>query len=181
MAGDPSGSKWVAKFPTSKKISDLKGSFAGNMASFAKALIAAKATVNVSATYRPPERAYLMHYAYAIAKGLDPKKVPKMQGVDIDWSHNGDAKAAKKGAAEMVSAYKIVHKPALKSRHTEGLAIDMDVSWSGDLKIKDASGKEVTISSSPRTGMNTELAEVGASYGVKKLASDPPHWSSDGH
>jgi len=25
------------------------------------------------------------------------------------------------------------------------------------------------------------LQEVGAGYGVIKLKSDPPHWSSDGH
>jgi hypothetical protein len=34
------------------------------------------------------------------------------------------------------------------------------------------------------TGTGTTSANlhaVGASYGVHKLASDPPHWSTDGH
>ena len=27
----------------------------------------------------------------------------------------------------------------------------------------------------------SDLYPVGASYGVHKLESDPPHWSADGH
>jgi hypothetical protein len=81
----------------------------------------------------------------------------------------------------MVSAYDIAYEPALKSRHTEGLAIDMDIKWSGELKIKDVKGKDVVIKSSPKDGGNKDLQAVGADYGVIKLKSDPPHWSSDGH
>ena len=36
-------------------------------------------------------------------------------------------------------------------------------------------------SASPRSGANKQLQAVGAGYGVIKLKSDPPHWSSDGH
>jgi len=28
---------------------------------------------------------------------------------------------------------------------------------------------------------NTKLHDVGSTYGVKKLESDAPHWSHDGH
>lgn len=186
MADEPSGAKWVSKFPTSKSIGDLKGSFAGSMKKFHEALTKAGAKVSVSATFRPPERAYLMHYAYEIAHGMDPAKVPKMSGVAIDWQHmdksgKPDPAAAVKAAKEMVSAYSIAYKPALKSHHTEGKAIDMSIAWSGNLKIKDSKGKDVEIKSSPRSGGNKELHAVGAGYGVIKLASDPPHWSSDGH
>jgi hypothetical protein len=31
------------------------------------------------------------------------------------------------------------------------------------------------------TALNPVLHKIGASYGVIKLLSDPPHWSSDGH
>lgn len=42
-------------------------------------------------------------------------------------------------------------------------------------KIKDASDKDVDIR---KLG---DLYAVGATYGVQKLVSDPPHWSDDGH
>ena len=146
MADKPSGTEWVSKFPTSKSIGDLKGSFAGSMKRFQAALTKAGAKVTVSATYRLPERAYLMHYAFLIDGGLDPKKAPAMSGVAIDWEHKdksgkADPKAALKAAKDMVKAYHIAYQPALKSRHTEGFAIDMDISWSGTLSIEDAKGE----------------------------------------
>lgn len=185
--GEPSGAAWVKQFPTSRSVSDLKGSFADSATKFLAALAKAGADVSISATFRPPERAYLMHWSYLIAKkGQDPAKVPSMAGVAIDWEHKDgsgkpDLAAAKKAAQEMVDAYDIVYEPALGSRHTEGLAIDMTISWSGTLSIDGADGKRVDIASSPADGGNSALHSVGAGYGVVKLKSDPPHWSSDGH
>ncbi len=186
VMGKPSGPDWVTKFPTSKKLSDLKGAFAGDAAKFIAALQKAGAKVTIEATFRPPERAYLMHYAFLIANGTDPEKVKPMAGVDIDWVHKdaagkADLKASRKAAQAMTRAFDVVYQPALKSRHTEGLAVDMEISWSGTLKVSAADGKEVTIDSSPRSGANKQLQAVGAGYGVIKLKSDPPHWSSDGH
>jgi hypothetical protein len=186
MADEPSGASWTKKFPTSKSLGDLKGSFAGNAKKFHDAMIKAGAKVTISATFRPPERAYLMHYAFLIAKGTDPTKVPAMSGVNIDWQHKGedgtpDLAAAVKGAKEMVKAYDIAYQPALKSRHTEGFAVDWNISWSGTLSIVDAKKKPQEIKSSPRDGGNKDLQAVGDGYGVVKLKSDPPHWSSDGH
>jgi D-alanyl-D-alanine dipeptidase len=185
MATEPSGAGWAKRFPTSRSLGDLKGSFAANVKRFHAALVAAGAKVHVSATLRPPERAYLMHYAYMIAHGMDPEKVPAMSGVQIDWLHmdkdgKPDLKAALKGAKAMVAAYDIVHRPALKSRHTEGLAVDMTISWSGTLTITGSDKKPVSIKSSPRSGENKELQAVGEGYSVIKLKTDPPHWSSDG-
>jgi hypothetical protein len=37
-----------------------------------------------------------------------------------------------------------------------------------------------TISTGPRNNSNTELQVVALTFGVHKLASDPPHWSIDG-
>jgi hypothetical protein len=186
MADTPSGKDWLSKYPTSKSLADLKGGFASGAKKFHAALVKAGAKVSVSATFRPPERAYLMHYAFLVAKGLDPKKVPAMAGVAIDWQHKDKSgqpnpKDAVKAAKDMVGAYHIAYKPALTSRHTQGLAIDMTISWSGTLTIVDGKGKPVEITSSPRDGDNKDLQDVGASYGVIKLKSDPPHWSSDGH
>jgi len=110
-----------------------------------------------------------------------------MSGVDIQWLHlnaqgQPDLAASRSAAEQMVQGYGIVFKPALTSRHTEGKAIDMTITWQNSLLIANGSGTMVTISSSPRDGAgNADLHQVGSSYGVNKLLTDPPHWSSDGH
>ncbi|MBM3740026.1 MAG: peptidoglycan-binding domain-containing protein [Acidobacteria bacterium] len=185
---EPSGPLWVGRFPTSKVASDLAAPFRGNVERFIAALTAAGAHVAIEATLRPPERAYMMHYAYRIAKeGLDPARIPVKPGVSIQWLHrnsaNGpDIAASRTAALKMVEAFGIVHRPALQSRHSEGKAIDMIVRWTGGLRVRDANGVEQLITSLPRDGSrNVDLHRVGASYGVLKLVSDPPHWSLDGH
>ncbi len=176
-----SGPSWVAQFPTSSKVDDLKEPFRSKVKTFLGALASAGAHVTVAATYRPPERAYLMHYSFFIAKNnLDPATAPPMANVDIEWVHP-DRASSQSAAQQMVSGYDIVFAPALTSRHTEGNAIDMDITWSGSLTIAQADGTTATISSGPATGGNLALQKVGAGYGVIKLATDPPHWSSDGH
>jgi hypothetical protein len=58
----------------------------------------------------------------------------------------------------------------------------MNISWSGSLVIRDGAGKSETIADQPHSGAgNRHLWAVGATYGVYKLASDAPHWSSNGH
>src|ERR1700761_7026349 len=119
-----SGASWVSQFPTSKDVEDLASPFKDDLKEFLAALSAAGATVEISATYRPKERAFLMHYAFAIArKGLNPTAVPAMDGVDIDWVHRKadgtiDLSASKDAAEDMVDGYGIVYEPALNSNHT---------------------------------------------------------------
>lgn len=183
-----SGPEWVKQFATSRQIHDLAQPFQASARRFIHALQVAGAQVHISATLRPPQRAYLMHYCFLIAhSGMDPRKVPAFKGVDIQWAHQNvrgefDWAASKNAAQQMVDAYQIVHKPVLCSRHSEGHAIDMTVTWHGDLLISDAKGQKVSIETTPRDGAsNALLHQVGASYGVHKLLKDPPHWSSDGH
>jgi hypothetical protein len=183
-----SGSQWVSKFPTSASIEDLSDPFRGNARRFIAALRQAQASVVIADTLRRPERAYLMHFAFAIAReSADPSAVPAMPGVDIQWVHpdaegQPDLAASRAAAEQMVQGYGIVFKPALTSRHTEGEAIDMTITWQNDLVIATGDGANATISSSPRNGAgNADLHQVGISFGVIKLLSDPPHWSSDGH
>lgn len=179
-AGELSGPQWVARFPTSRSIFDLKPPFQANMAAFFNALTAANATVKISATLRPAQRAYLMHWSFKIARqGQDPQAVPPMAGVDIRWWH-GDMDSSRDAARQMVSGYGIVHAPALTSMHIKGLAIDMTVAWAGTLSIKDAQGQVRPIGA-PNNGSNAALHQVGKTYGVIKLVSDPPHWSVNGH
>ena len=145
------------------------------------------ATVRIADTLRPPQRVYLMYWSFAISnEKQNPAKVPLMDGVDIQWVHidsdgNPDPTASVLAAAQMVAGYGIVFKPALTSRHTQGLAIDMSITWQGNLSIRNAVGDLVVITSSPRNGSNSDLWSAGVTYGVIKLATDPPHWSSDGH
>lgn len=176
-----SGPQWVARFPGSRSVFDTKEPFVGKLTRFHQALRDAGASVSISATFRPPERAYLMHFSFRIAREkLDPRSVPPMAGVNIQWDH-GNLAASRNAAERMVAAYGIAFKPSLTSHHTRGLAIDMTITWAGVLKIKDAAGNVRSIGA-PRNGkQNQTLHAVGSTYGVIKLVSDPPHWSNDGH
>jgi hypothetical protein len=101
--------------------------------------------------------------------------------VHTDAGGNVNLAASRAAAEAMVNAYRIVYKPALESRHTQGKAIDMNITWSGTLRITNGRGQVVTITSTPRTGAdNRELHTVGTTFGVMKLVGDPPHWSEDG-
>lgn len=182
-----SGPDWVRLFPNSTKLDDLLDPFKQNAMRFVAALTHAGASVAIGATLRPPERAYLMHFSFAIAReALDPGTVPAHAGVDIQWVHTTaqgqrDLPASRTAAEAMVVGYGIVFKPSLSSRHTEGHAIDMTITWQRDLTIANADGSTSNITTTPRSGNNSDLQKVGQTYGVIKLASDPPHWSSDGH
>lgn len=174
-AREKSGAQWVAKFPGSASLDDLETTFKVNATKFIDAIKAAGGTVSIAATYRPRERAYLMHYSSMISRGeIKADKVPAMDGVNIDWVHDSDDES-KKAATAMARGFTIVYPPALISRHTERAAVDMTIGGMVGKKIKDASDKDVDIK------QLSDLNAVGATYGVHKLLSDPPHWSDDGH
>lgn len=187
MAREPSGVVWVGRFPTSRSTATLIDGFRQKCDAFLAALADAGATVNINATLRPPERAYLMFWSFVINAGeVEPADVPPHAGVNIEWVHrkaNGspDLAASRSAAAAMVHGYDIVHRPSLTSLHIFGKAIDMSIGWNGVLKIKQRNGTKKTIGSQPRSGLNHDLWAVGATYGVLKLPSDAPHWSSTGH
>jgi hypothetical protein len=160
------GPAWVAQFPTSRSLDDLVSPFKENCQAFIAAIQAQGGEVEISATYRPPERAYLMHYCCCIAPengeaGMDPDAVPPMAGVDIQWNL-GNPTATIAASAAMRRGYGIVYPAALVSRHTQRLAIDMTITGEG-------------------IPQGQALYDWGASFGVIKLISDTPHWSSDGH
>src|SRR5471030_353984 len=176
ISKEPSGGAWVNRFPTSASLEDLLPAFSSSVRNFIQSIKNAGGNVRVSATYRPVERAYLMHYSWRIAReGMVPEDVPAKQGVNIDWTHKGNHASAVAAAQDMVSGYQIVYKPVLTSRHTQKRAIDMTITNIIGKLLKDASGNEVLIQSP------SSLHSVGVTYGVYKLLSDPPHWSDDGH
>jgi predicted chitinase len=179
-APELSGPQWTSRFPTSRDIADLEPDFARDVTGFIDALKAAGAHVDISATYRPKERAYLMHWCWLVAKRqANPAQVPPMKGVAILWDHGSLPKSCA-AAQKMVDAYGMAFVAALNSRHTERRAVDMTISWSGPLPIKQKDGSTVKITTQPRNGSNRQLVAVGAGYGVIKLITDPPHWSDDG-
>lgn len=183
---EPSGATWASRFPTSTSTADLIPAFRASVDAFVQALRNAGANVRINATLRPPERAYLMHWSWRIAReSLDPRQVPSMNGVDVEWAHNNlqggyDERLSRTAAEDMVNAYDIQYRPSLTSRHTEGRAVDMTITWTGNLSVVDANGAVRNIETTPRNGNNSDLWRAGRSFGVIKLPGDPPHWSEDG-
>jgi hypothetical protein len=185
-AKELSGIVWVGRFPDAKNTSALADGFREGCEAFIAAMKTGGISVTVNSTRRPTERAYLMHYSWRIHKRtLNPQNVPAQAGVDIEWVHrdaNGkiDLAASRRAASAMVAAYDIAFQPSLTSRHIQGRAVDMSLSWSGSVTIRNKSNQAVSITGSPRNGFNLTLRKVGQTFGVVKHSSDAPHWSTDG-
>lgn len=180
-----SGKEWwhanQARYPNSNDIDALEPGFGSRVKDFVESLRSAGATVVVSSTRRNAIRAFLMHYSWKVAYGeIDPKDVPKRGGLDIEWDH-GNPEKSRKAAEEMVKLFNMAHIAALSSNHISGKAIDMNISWKDTLVLTRPAPLLARIESRPRTGQNRELHETGATvFGVRKLVSDPPHWSYNG-
>lgn len=186
-----SGKYWVAWANTnalnSTKIDDLELLFKNNVKAFKKALEDAGATVKIKAAKRHPKRAYLFHWAWKIhLDKCKPSDATALAGVDIEWDH-GDLAKSKAGAKEMVLGFQLsvppknTKPPSLSSNHIHGKAIDMEITWTGTIKVKNKTGTEVSVKFNQNVSANTDLHKVGSSYGVKKLVNDAPHWSFNGH
>jgi hypothetical protein len=101
----------------------------------------------------------------------------------VGASYGGGISQSSQEMVDALSIRRLRTKPALRSQHNAGLAVDMSLSWRGTVSIKDATGTVVQIKTGPRTGMNKQLIEVAATYGVKKFyggIKDVPHWSNNG-
>jgi len=180
----PSGAYWVSQFPGQATTDSLEPQFRARFLDFQSAMENSGIQVTISAAFRPPERAYMMHWSWMIVRNqVDPADVPAYPGVDIVWNH-ADAVA---GAQEMVDGFGINHisvAPALHSRHTEGKAVDTNLSWTGDIQILDGNNNVASIKGPPRNATHPDLIKVGATYLVYHFSpssADPYHWSSDGH
>jgi hypothetical protein len=197
-----SGEHWHSQFPTSTNISDLVSPFRENVQDFVVALREAGATVTISATLRPRNRALLMRYSWQIVNGIiEPQNVPSIPGVNIIWAHNDlngnySRELSIQAARAMVNAYQIQNlrvAPAQNSRHISGLAIDMNITWinwprNTPIYVTNKLGEAIEV---PKTytgnnftaDLNPVIIEIGRTYGVIKFhipENDPPHWSDDG-
>lgn len=169
----PAGRYWTEQYPTGRTTGSLEEPFQTSVEKMITALEAGGADVDIAATRRPRERAYLMRGAWDIVnEGVDPADVPAFPGIDIEWT--------REGAAEMVAIYRLAYRPSLTSRHIEGKAIDMSITWKGLITVTDARGVRQTLDWSKLADRTTRLYAFGATFGVKKLVKDPPHWSTDG-
>ena len=186
-APDPqklSGSHWTGIAEThSTSLEDLTDPFKTNAKNFIAAMETAGATVSINTTKRPIQRAWLMHHAWTIANGGSaPTNDPHNTG--IIWDH-GTPDETKKKAEEMIgpSGFNMAYDASLTSRHLSGNAVDMSISNMPDKWTFKQEEKDVTVDlGSPNTGQNTKLHTAADSYfNVKKLVSDAPHWSDNGH
>jgi len=181
---------WVKTYaPTSKEIKDLKGSFQTGVTEFKRALENATpkgAVVVVSHTYRSDQAAYLWHWAWKIAnrkiqpKDAKPYALPGRPVPEIEWDH-GNSIASVRAAEDMVKGFNLTKDSRfapLTTRHRDRLAIDMTIKWTGTIHVRKKDGTWVPVTFGP-VNANTKLHEVGASYGVKKLLDDAPHWSDN--
>lgn len=175
------GPLWVEFKRASTSLEDLSFPFRNSAKAFAKAIKDSGATIEIANTLRPPERVYMMHYSFRVAReGLAPGDVPPFAGIGVDWVHYTPTLSVK-AAQELVDAYDIAYKPSLMSNHTIGRAVDWSIEWTKPIKIKDIDGNLVTIDQ-PRNGVdNEDLWAIGEGYGVYKLPPDAPHWSFDGY
>jgi hypothetical protein len=180
-----SGATWwhanQAHYLNSNSVDDLVPEFREKVNRFIAAMRAASASVIIESTRRNKIRAYLMHFSWGISEGtIAAADVPPEPGCPIRWNH-GKAAASKTAAREMRELFNVAYQPSLRSRHIEGKAIDMTIHWDGTIALRDATGTLVSIGSPHSGDYNATLHRIGASYGVFKLVSDRPHWSTDGH
>ncbi len=128
-----SGKKWwsinrnKAEYANSTSIDKLDATFRENIKEFRKAITDAGANVSISTTQRSEKRAYILHWAYKIAKGLvTADKVPAKTGVDIMWDH-GTNTISKNAALEIITEAQVAYQPSLTSNHIKGKVIDWTI------------------------------------------------------
>lgn len=197
---EPSGVQWCLRYATSTALSDLIEPFQSNATQCIAALRAGGASVIISATYRPAERAFLMHWAWAIARGLplsmcpawaqpgvpvDPAKVPGMPLLGIDWTCGNDEAAARVAARAMVAAYGMAFVAALVSRHTQRRAVDMTIRVPDGAVVMDAAGAP-NVFHGVGNEVDSRVVAIAKTYGLLKIIGpagkieDAPHFSDDG-
>lgn len=189
MAKVKSGRYWVTwaniHARNSTSVEEFVEPFRTNAKAFIKALEDSGAKVVVSATRRSANRAYSFHWCWTIGLGkAKASQATTVPGVDIEWKHGDPEKAGK--ARKMIDGFslklppKSIYAPALFTKHTPGKAIDMNITWSGTIRVKKKDGGDEWVLFMTDVKKNTKLHAVGASYGVNKLNADAPHWSLDG-
>ena len=206
--GRASGPDWTRLYLPSKDPKDLDEPFRSHVLAFLAALeragvpqVSKKAReksgvgVTINTTYRPDERAWLMHHAWRIVFGKGrgrfsretPTQVPDypeggFERLPICWVHpdqsgNPDMAASRRAAKEMEDEPKTGYGgnlAAYPSNHTRRNAIDMIIDWQGAIMVDDAKGKPQMVKTF------ADLERVAATYQIfhNQLPGEGQHWSS---
>jgi hypothetical protein len=184
-----SGAEWVGiananGWTNSTAFSALAPSWGPSAQAFVEGLRVAGAEVHVTAGLRHPNRAFLMHYAWGVARSqytpAQANAACRGRGIHIEWDHGATA-ASRAAAQALVDAFGLVHQASITSNHIHGLAIDMEISnlppritMNGRTytTLRDASGEAAARS----------VAPIGRAMGVNWFGpGDIVHWSHDGH
>lgn len=171
-----SGAEWTERYPESIDIDDLDDKLGVGVENFINVVEQAGADVEIIRTLVPPERAYLMHWAYRIAKeGFDPDLVPYMEGVDIRWSHD-DPNLSRQAAWAMVNTFAISNlkePPPLVSPYTLGQVISMRVRWFSPLTVNRHQDDEYIIEDFPFDATNPLILMLAQKHDLEYLYTVP--------
>jgi hypothetical protein len=196
---EESGGNWAtwanANYPADDRVDALGDPFRSNV----RAFLLAVADSTDSATgrapipqiiqvYRPPERAYLLHWSWQIAtQAGSPGEADQLcvpGGMHIIWQHyrtdgSLDGSGALDAARAMTNAFRLSTFPAYPTKHSERTAIDMFIEWHGTLTLTNASDSIVTVSGPSNSRQSQTFQNVGRTFGVIK-GSSLNHWSDTG-
>jgi hypothetical protein len=171
-----SSAEWTERYPESADIDDLDDKLSVGTENFINVVEDAGADVEIIRTLVPPERAYLMHWSYRIAKeGFNPDLVPYMEDVDIRWSHD-DPKLSRQAAWEMVNSYAISDlkaPPALVSPYTLGQVISMSIRWFSPLTVNRHQDDEYIIEDFPFDATNPLILMLAQKHELEYLFTVP--------
>jgi Bacterial SH3 domain len=186
--GQRSGADWKAiadanGWINSVEFSALDATWGPRAEAFVNGLRAAGAQVHVEAGLRHPNRAFLMHYAWGVARGkytqAQANTACRGRGIDIQWDH-GNTAASRAAAQALVDAFGLVRQASITSNHIRGLAIDIAIS---DLPARiTMNGRTYTTrQGASGTDAAASVAPVGRDMGVIWFgAGDYVHWSHNG-
>ncbi|MCB9764793.1 MAG: SH3 domain-containing protein [Alphaproteobacteria bacterium] len=167
----------------SNKFEDLDPTFGSNAKTFVEGLRANGASVTITAGLRHKKRAYLMHFAWHVAKGSKSadaaNKACRAEGINIEWSH-GNATQTRNAAQALVNAFGLVRSASLTSNHMSGEAIDMKIS--NVPRKLDIGGKSYTAGRKDGGVMDeSKVDHIGKELGVIWYGTgDWVHWSKTG-
>jgi hypothetical protein len=186
--GQRSGADWKAVadangWINSVEFSALDATWGPRAEAFVNGLRAAGAQVRIEAGLRHPNRAFLMHYAWGVAKAkytpAQANTACRGRGIDIEWDH-GNTNASRAAAQALVDAFDLVRQASITSNHIRGLAIDIVIS---DLPSSiTMNGRTYsTRQGASSTAAAESVAPIGKAMGVIWYGpSDWVHWSHNG-
>ena len=186
--GQRSGADWMAiadanGWINSVELSALDATWGPRAEAFVNGLRAAGAQVHVEAGLRHPNRAFLMHYAWGVARGkytpAQANTACRGRGIDIEWDH-GNTADSRAAAQALVDAFGFVRQASITSNHIRGLAIDILISELPD-SITMNGRTYNTRQGASGADAAASVAPIGKDMGVIWFgARDYVHWSHNG-